>query len=250
MKEQTDNPQMKKDATEETPHSPGQQPQQSATKQGERQSSPPISPHEERGGQQRDMPTNGEQGRQPRGMTRRDWFAPSLWAENPFAMMRRFSNEMDRMMDRFREDFGFGRGWLGSRSGSDREFGQNLWSPQIEVCERDNQLIICADLPGLKKEDIHIETSEDALTIQGERRQDHEETHEGHRTSERSYGRFYRSIPLPKGVQPENAKATFQDGELKIIIPLPQQQKAPRNRRIEIQSAEDQQSRDQPKMSE
>jgi HSP20 family protein len=212
MKEQTDTPQIKKDAAEGTSPSSGQ-PQ--------------------------DMPTTGEQGRPQQERTRRDWFAPSAWTENPFAIMRRFSDEMDRMMDRFREDFGFGRGWLGSRFGSGREFGRGLWSPQIEVCERDNQLMVCADLPGLKKEDIQIEFSQNALTIQGERRQDHEETHEGHRTSERSYGKFYRRIPLPEGVKPENAKATFQDGELKIIIPMPQQE-APRSRRIEIQGAEDQ----------
>src|SRR5262245_9906056 len=146
MQEQTDKPQMKMDAA-----------------QGTSQPS----------GQQRDLPANGEQNRPQPGMTRRDWFAPSAWTENPFAIMRRFSDEMDRMMDRFREDFGVGRGWLGARFGSAREFGRGLWAPQIEVCERDNQLIVCVDLPGLKKEDIQVEFSQDTLTIQGERRHDH-----------------------------------------------------------------------------
>ena len=241
MKEQTDKPQMQKDATEATQHSQGQPTQQSAAKPGERSSAQAMRPNETQEGQQPSMPTNGEQGRRQPSMTRRDWLTPSSWTENPFAMMRRFSNEMEHMMDHFREEFGLGRGWLGSRFGSAREFGQSLWSPQIEVCERENQLMVCADLPGLKKEDIQVEFSEDTLTIQGERRQEHEETHEGHHTSERSYGKFYRCIPLPEGVNPENTKATFHDGVLKILIPMPQQQ-GPRSRRIEIQGAEDQQA--------
>jgi HSP20 family protein len=112
-----------------------------------------------------------------------------------------------------------------------------------------SHLIVCADLPGLKKEDIQVEFSEDALTIQGERRQEHEESHEGYRTSERSYGKFYRSIPLPEGVNPESAKATFQDGVLKITVPLPAHA-GPRSRRSEIQDSHDQQSHSQPQMSE
>ena len=232
MKEQPDRPQMKKDASATTQQPQGQQTQPSAAQPSERQSSPAVPQAEEQQGQ-------------PRGTMRRDWFTPSSWAENPFAMMRRLSDEMER----FFEDFGFGRGWLGSHLGHGREFGQNRWSPQIEVSERDNQLTVCADLPGLKKEDIQIEFSDGALTIQGERRQEHEETREGYQRSERSYGKFYRSIPLPEGVNPENAKATFQDGVLKIVMPIPPHE-GPRSRRIEIQDSHDQQSRGQSTLSE
>jgi HSP20 family protein len=157
---------------------------------------------------------------------------------------------MDRLMDRFREDFSFGKGWLGSHWGQGREFSQNMWSPQIEIYERENQLVICADLPGLKKENIQVEVTGDALTIRGERRQEHEETQEGQRRSERSYGKFYRTVPLPQGVNPENAKATFQDGVLKIRIPLPQPER-PKSRRIEIHDSSDNKpSGGQPQMSE
>jgi HSP20 family protein len=225
----------------------GQQTQPGTATPGERQSSAVMQPPEERGGQS--LATNGEQGGRQGGMRRGDWFTRPTWAESPSVMMRRFSDEMDRMVDRFREEFGAGRGWLGSRFGAGREPSQRLWSPQIEVCERDHQLLVCVDLPGLKKEDIKVEFTGDALTIQGERRQEHEEIHEGHHTSERSYGAFYRSIPLPEGVNPENAKATFQDGVLKITMPLPQRA-AKQSRRIEIQGAESQLSSDQPKMSE
>jgi HSP20 family protein len=139
--------------------------------------------------------------------------------------MRRFSEEMDRLF----EDFGVGRGWLPSRFWRDREAGQALWSPKIEVFKRDKHLIIRADLPGLTKDDIKVECTDDGLTIQGERRQEHEETKEGYRHSERSCG----SIPLPEGVNAENATANFHNGVLEISMPAPPR-KEPQSRRVEI----------------
>jgi len=151
--------------------------------------------------------------------------------ENPWAMIQRLSEEMDRMF----ENFGMGRWPLSTRLGRGSETGRAaMWSPQLEVYERDNQLMVCADLPGMKKEDIQIELTDDMLTIQGERRQEFEDTQEGYRRSERSYGSFYRSIPLPEGVDGEKAQASFEDGVLKITMPLPAQQK-PHGRRIEVQ---------------
>jgi HSP20 family protein len=214
-----------------------QQTQQSAPNPGEQQSST-YAPqaNNKQSEQQRERPTDDEQKEQYGGMRRRDWLRPSMWTENPLAIMRRFSDEMDR----FFEDFGLRRGWFGSRGKQDQqdqEFGQSMWSPQIEIFERNNQLTICADLPGLKKEDIAVEFSGHVLTIKGERRQEQEKTEKGYRQSERSYGRFYRSIPLPERIEPENAKATFQDGVLTITMPLPQHEE-PQSRRIEIHNAD------------
>jgi HSP20 family protein len=173
--------------------------------------------------------SDGAQGEQQKGVARREPFMPSLWTGSPFAFMRRFSEEMDRLF----EDFDMGRGWLPSRFWRDREAGQALWSPEIEVFERDKHLIIRADLPGLTKDDIKVEFTDDGLTVQGERRQEHEETKEGYRHSERSYGSFYRSIPLPEGVSAENATASFHNGVLEISMPAPPR-KEPQSRRIEI----------------
>jgi HSP20 family protein len=163
---------------------------------------------------------------------RGDWFAPSPWMENPFGLLRRFSEEMDRIFD----EFGLGRGSRGGSFSRGREQEHGMWSPQVEMYERDNQLVICADLPGLKKEDIQLEINDNALVIHGERRHEFEDTQEGYRRSERSYGSFYRTIPLPEGMDTEQAKANFQDGVLKIMLPLPQEQKQ-RSRRIEVQGA-------------
>ena len=93
-----------------------------------------------------------------------------------------------------------------------------VWSPQIETFEREGQLVVRADLPGLKKDDVNVEITDDAITISGERRNEDEERREGYYRSERSYGSFFRSIPLPEGVNAEDANATFNNGVLEITM--------------------------------
>jgi HSP20 family protein len=140
-------------------------------------------------------------------MSPRDFFTM-----NPFAMMRRMSEEMDR--------------WFGEREGE-----RGVWAPAIEVREQDNNLVIWADLPGLKKEDVKLEITDDGLLIQGERKREHEErSEEGWYRSERSYGHFSRLIPLPEGANIDQAKASFKDGVLEVRVPVP----ASRQRRREI----------------
>lgn len=168
------------------------------------------------------------------GLTRGGQFGASPFGSSPFAFMRRFSEQMDRLFD----DFGFGGSRLGSSFG--REFfpanfedvGQSLWSPQIETFERSGQLVIRADLPGLKKDDVNVEITGDAITISGERRSEDEERREGYYRSERSYGSFFRTIPLPEGVNADDAKATFENGVLEITMQAPQLKS--RGRRLEI----------------
>jgi HSP20 family protein len=112
-----------------------------------------------------------------------------------------------------------------------RDYG--LWSPQIEAFQRGDQFVVRADLPGLKKEDVNIELTEDSLVIQGERRDQREEEREGYYRSERSYGSFYRTVPLPEGAITESAKANFNDGVLEITVQAPPREVSHR-RRIEI----------------
>jgi HSP20 family protein len=108
----------------------------------------------------------------------------------------------------------------------------STWLPQVEVFERNGKLNIRADLPGLSKDNIDVDIRNDAVVIRGERQQEKEENEEGYYRSERSYGSFYREIPLPSGVNPEEAKATFRDGVLEVTMPARERQ--PRSRRIEI----------------
>ncbi len=136
------------------------------------------------------------------------WLSPSEFFSNPFSVMRRFSEEMDRTFGRF-----FNR----------ETGGESFWSPAIEVSESDGQLKVHAELPGLKPEDVRVEVTEDQLVIQGERKYEHEEKKKGLYRSERSYGQFYRAIPLPEGANTEQAKAQFNNGVLEITLPVPEQ---------------------------
>jgi HSP20 family protein len=93
--------------------------------------------------------------------------------------------------------------------------------------------VVRADLPGLKREDVNIEVRDDELILSGERRSEHEESEGGYYRSERSYGSFYRSIPLPEGVDADTAKARFDNGVLEITMQAPQP--SGRARRIQIE---------------
>ena len=180
----------------------------------------------------------GDQSSQQTGLARREQAWPSLMAGSPFAFMRRFSEEMDRLF----EDFGFGRGLAVPSFGRDLmprgfgEFGQGAWSPQVEVFERGGQLVVRADLPGLNKDDVKVEVTDDAITISGERKSEHEERGEGFYRSERSYGSFYRQIPLPEGVSGDDAAATFNNGVLEITMQAPQREER-RGRQLQIKDA-------------
>ena len=151
-------------------------------------------------------------------------------AATPFEFMRRFGEEMDKLFG----DFDFGRGWLPPAIA--RSAGPGLWAPQIEMFEQDEQLIVRADLPGLTKDDVNVEIAEDAITIEGERRSEEKENREGFYRTERSYGKFYRRLPLPDGVDPEDANATFRDGVLEITMNAPKRMES-KPRRVEISEA-------------
>ena len=152
---------------------------------------------------------------------------PALWT-SPFSFMRRFTEDMDRLF----EDFGGRHEWLTWP----REWGEGRWRPNIEMFEKDGQLVLRADLPGLTKNDVKVDITEDALTIQGERKKEHEEKGETFYRSERSYGGFYRLVPLPEGVSPESVNATFHDGVLEVTMKAPARPNvAPRH--VEVKDA-------------
>ena len=164
------------------------------------------------------------------GMARREQSA-SLRTVSPFSLMRRFSEEMDRLFG----DFGLGgslASGLGGEFGRLADLERSMWLPQVEAFEREGKLIVRADLPGLTKDDINVDITDDAIKISGERRQEKEENEEGYYRSERSYGSFYREIPLPSGANREEANATFRNGMLEITMPAPVRQSS--SRRIEI----------------
>lgn len=148
--------------------------------------------------------------------------------EEPIGMMRRMTEEMDQLFERF-----IGRP-IASRFGQGQGGAAGKWMPQVEVVQQDDALLVSADLPGIRREDINIEVLHDRLTLEGERREQtpQPQTREAYRRSERCYGRFYRMIPLPHGVEPDQARASLQDGVLQIRIPMPVAARQPR--RVDI----------------
>ena len=95
------------------------------------------------------------------------------------------------------------------------------WTPEVEMTERDRQLMIKVDLPGLKKEEVNVNVTDEGLVIEGERTREAESKKDEWFTTERTYGRFYRLVPLPEGVNHKEVKATFKNGVLEIAVPVP-----------------------------
>lgn len=151
------------------------------------------------------------------------------WGRNasPFTALQRMADEMDRMFD----DFGLGQRWSGPFS---RGSNAGMWAPQVDVFQKNHELTIRADLPGLKREDVTVDITDHDVCIQGERRHEHEEERDGYYRSERGYGSFSRVIPLPEGAMSDQAQATFKDGVLEITMPAPP---ASKGRRLEIADA-------------
>lgn len=127
-----------------------------------------------------------------------------IFGVNPFALMREFTKEMDHVFST-------------SSSGG---FSPQAWMPAIEVKKTNGNVIVTAELPGIKNEDVKVEVTDQTLTIQGERKQEKKEEKEGVYRSERSYGRFYRSIPLPDGAKTDQIKAEMNNGILEIRVPV------------------------------
>jgi HSP20 family protein len=100
------------------------------------------------------------------------------------------------------------------------------WMPSIEVFEKDGFYTVNAELPGLKKEEVTITYEEGALVLEGERKEEIERKEEQYYVCERSYGKFYRRLPLPEGVDGTKAEATFNDGILTVKMPRVQAAKA------------------------
>src|SRR5687768_16122583 len=130
---------------------------------------------------------------------------PSRLARDPFAMMREMTSEFDRFFGEPARPF---FRWPSLWKRAAPEIG---WYPEIDVFEKANRLVTKIDLPGMKKEDVKVEIADGQLVISGERKHEVEEKGEEFYRSEREYGSFYRSVPLPEGAKIEDVKATFTD---------------------------------------
>jgi HSP20 family protein len=111
--------------------------------------------------------------------------------------------------------------------------GSRPWSPAVDIIESDNQLILKADLPEVKLEDIEVRVENGTLTLKGERKFEKEEKAKGIHRIERSYGTFARSFSLPESFDTDHVNAEYKNGVLTISLPKKESAK-PRQVKVEV----------------
>jgi HSP20 family protein len=151
------------------------------------------------------------------GQTLRRW--------SPFELLEELQDEMTRL---------WGEPWpFFTRPFRRVALAPTTWTPRVDMYEKDGNLVITTDLPGTTPEDVEVTIEEGDLIIRGERKAEKEVKEENYYRMERSYGSFYRCIPLPEGIKPDQIKATFANGVLEITIPKPLEEK-PKAQKIAI----------------
>ena len=126
----------------------------------------------------------------------------------PFRDLISIQDEMNKLFDDF----------FGQRPARG-EWTEGVWSPSVDVSEDKDNVIIKAEMPGMKKEDVKISIQDNVLTLKGEKRQEKEEKDKNYHRIERSYGSFCRSFQLPTSVKTDKIKANYKDGVLNISLP-------------------------------
>jgi HSP20 family protein len=121
-----------------------------------------------------------------------------------------------------------------TRANVDEDFALSAWKPVVDIFDKDDAIVIHAELPGVKKEDVAIEVKDNVLTLRGERAESKEIKEDKYYRKERTFGSFHRAFSLPAAINPDTIKATFKDGILEIEIPKPEEQK-PKQVKISIE---------------
>ena len=107
----------------------------------------------------------------------------------------------------------------------DDDISASAWKPTVDIYETDEAIILKAELPGIKKEDVSVEVKDNVLTLKGERAEEKEIKEKNYYRKERAFGTFSRAFNLQHRIQPDKIKARFKDGVLKIEIPKPEEEK-------------------------
>jgi HSP20 family protein len=106
------------------------------------------------------------------------------------------------------------------------------WSPAVDIYETENELVLRADLPDVKLENIDVRVENETLTIKGERRFEQQENTKGFHRIERSYGTFVRSFSVPATVENDKVAASYKDGVLTVTLP---KKEAAKPRQVKVQ---------------
>ncbi len=119
--------------------------------------------------------------------------------------------------ERMRQFFGAGLAPFG-RLGEEN-WSLTTWSPACDIYETDNEIVVKAELPEVKKEEVHVSIENNLLTIRGERKFSEETKQENYHRLERRYGAFTRSFTLPNFADASKINAEFKDGMLRVTLP-------------------------------
>lgn len=120
-----------------------------------------------------------------------------------------------------------------SRSRAEEGIAPSTWTPAVDIYETPEAIVLQADLPGLRREDIDIQIQDNTLALRGERRFAKDVREENYLRIERAYGAFQRSFTLPATIQQENIRAVFRDGILELTLPKAEEAK-PKKIAIEV----------------
>ncbi len=126
-------------------------------------------------------------------------------------------NFLDQVLDRF----------------ASQPAGSRPWGPAVDIIENDKELLLAADLPGVKLEDVEVKIEDGTLTLSGSRKFENEDNKNGYHRIERSYGAFHRAFALPESVDATKVEAAFENGVLKVTLPKKELAR-PRTVKVEI----------------
>ena len=144
----------------------------------------------------------------------------SLISRRPFAGFENLPsslNLLDQVFDRF----------------ANQPAGSRPWGPAVDIVENDKELVMSADLPGVKLEDVEVKIEDGTLTLSGSRKFENEDNKNGYHRIERSYGQFHRAFALPDSVDSTKVQAGFDNGVLKVTLPKKEIAR-PRTVKVEI----------------
>jgi HSP20 family protein len=144
----------------------------------------------------------------------------AVW--DPFDEVRRLEEAIDSVFSDFWRTEGRRALPTSSKHGKRGELAPTeeiIWSPAVDIIDREKEIVVKADLPGVDKNNIKIKVDPESISISGEIKKEKKEENETYYREERIYGKFSRVIPLPSEVDPEKAEAKFENGVLEITAP-------------------------------
>ncbi len=144
---------------------------------------------------------------------------------DPFSWLSGFRDDLDQFFERK----------LAPWQTSEGELLEGAWTPMVDVCEDQDNVLVRADLPGLKKEEIDLSILGNTLTIKGEKKSESEVDEENYHRVERSYGLFQRTVELPSDVDEAKVEASYKDGVLEVKLP---KKEAVKGKKIAIKAGE------------